>query len=224
MDWHPVERRALTRALSEAGPGAPTLCEGWRTEHLAAHVALRESSPSVAAGIVVPALQDRTERIILELGDRSSDPAGWSELLDRVRRAPSWWNPLQWAGDAAQLLELHVHVEDVRRGVEGAATPARRLARGHEEAVWRRLVQMSRVAYARAGVPVTLVADGRGRRHVVGGRGAGGRGGTLPDDGVTLRGGVTELVLHAFGRRGAAGVTVEGSPDAVAALGGSTVP
>ena len=33
-----ASRAALVEALIAAGPGMPTLCEGWRTEHLAAHV------------------------------------------------------------------------------------------------------------------------------------------------------------------------------------------
>jgi uncharacterized protein (TIGR03085 family) len=207
MDWNPVERRALTQALESTGPGVPTLCEGGNTEHIAAHVVLRETAPVVAAGVAVPALHDRTERITRELGDRSVETDAWPELLHRVRQGPPWWQPVQWAGDAAQLLELHVQTEDARRGTGGAGVPSRDLIRSHEDALWREFVRTSRMLYGRAGVRVTLVGERTGQRHVVG-------------DGaeVTVRGGMSELILHGFGRGRAARVTVDGDPDAVATL------
>ena len=54
---HERERTDLVAALREAGPGAATLCEGWSTEHLAAHVVLRESSPLTGAGLVLDETQ-----------------------------------------------------------------------------------------------------------------------------------------------------------------------
>ena len=46
------ERAQLTDLFGEVGPDAPTLCEGWDTRDLAAHLHLRETSP-LAIGIVV---------------------------------------------------------------------------------------------------------------------------------------------------------------------------
>ena len=64
MPWHPVERSALAQALRDVGPDAPTLCTGWRSRHLAAHVVLRETDPLVAAGAAFPPLNARAERAI----------------------------------------------------------------------------------------------------------------------------------------------------------------
>lgn len=47
-----AERTVLVGTLNEAGPAAPTLCEGWQTRHLLAHLILRETQPLVAAGVM----------------------------------------------------------------------------------------------------------------------------------------------------------------------------
>jgi hypothetical protein len=39
------ERLALAALLDQTGPDAPTLCAGWQTRDLAAHVMLRERRP-----------------------------------------------------------------------------------------------------------------------------------------------------------------------------------
>ena len=42
------ERAALVRTLRDAGPEAPTLCEGWATKDLVAHMVVRERRPDAA--------------------------------------------------------------------------------------------------------------------------------------------------------------------------------
>ncbi|MCL3861884.1 TIGR03085 family metal-binding protein [Actinotalea sp. K2] len=216
MPWHhPLERAALADALTLAGPGAPTLCEGWSTEHLAAHVVLRESAPLVAAGIVLRPLAARTERMTLDLGERSSTPEGYAALVDRVRTGPAPWHPLRWAGDAPQLLELFVHTEDVRRGARDEGVAPRPAPPAHVDALWRGLSQVARLLYR--GCPVTVVlTDGDGQlTRVPSGRRGADRSAT-----VVVQGPVGELALHAFDRAGAAQVTVDGEPEAVRALDG----
>ena len=57
LSWSEAERHALAATFREVGPGAPTLCEGWRSEDLLAHAVIRETRPwvialdKVAAGI-----------------------------------------------------------------------------------------------------------------------------------------------------------------------------
>ena len=48
------ERAALCDLFAEVGPDAPTLCAGWTTRDLAAHLLVRERRPWASAGIVVP--------------------------------------------------------------------------------------------------------------------------------------------------------------------------
>lgn len=45
------ERRALVATFREVGPQAPTLCEGWNTTDLAAHLVVRERRLDATAGI-----------------------------------------------------------------------------------------------------------------------------------------------------------------------------
>ena len=44
------ERQALCDLLADIGPDQPTLCTGWRTADLAAHLVLRERRPDAGAG------------------------------------------------------------------------------------------------------------------------------------------------------------------------------
>jgi uncharacterized protein (TIGR03085 family) len=208
MTWHTHERAALAEALAAAGPHAPTLCAGWEARHLAAHVVLREHSARVGAGLVVPALASQADRAIERLADTAQDDEGFADLVARVGTPLPAWNPMSWAGDAANLIEFFVHAEDVRRGA--GPVPARDLTPGREQALWNRLVKMAPLAYRRAPTGIVLVVPG-GRRHVVRGT-RGGRGS------VAVSGQVGELALHALGRGAAADVTLLGSPDDIAAL------
>jgi len=208
MTWHESERTALVDALTAAGRDAPTLCAGWLSRHLAAHVVIRQTAPVLAAGVVVPALASRTEQAIGVLAATATDDAGWRDLLSRVAAQPPRWNPLAWAGDSANLLELFVHTEDVRRGA-GLDTP-RDLAPGLAEELWRRLVRTAGMLYRRAPCGVVLVVPGGPRRAVHRAHGTAGT--------VVVRGEVGELVLHAYGRGTAARVHVLGDPTDLIAL------
>lgn len=200
MPWHRLERATLADALRAAGPDAPTLCEGWTSRHLAAHVVLRENAPLVAAGTVLRPLNPRTERAIGRLAERSAEPAAYAGLVARVAQGPPRWQPMAWVGDAGNLLEFFVHTEDVRRGA--GPVPPLTLDAGHTEALWARLVRQAPLLYRRAGVGIVLVVPGGPRRAVRRPRGDAGT--------VVVRGEVGEIALHAFGREGAARVDVLG--------------
>ena len=47
------ERRELCDLFEELGPDAPTLCEGWTTDDLAAHLVVRERNPTAGPGILL---------------------------------------------------------------------------------------------------------------------------------------------------------------------------
>lgn len=203
--WHPRERDVLVDALTAAGPGAPTLCEGWRTEHLAAHVLLRERDPLAAAGIVIPALHARTEAATIAAGDAAADPDGYARLVALLGRGTPPWSPVAWAGDAAQLIEMFVHAEDVRRGAGPA--PVRLLPPGEVDALWGLLRRGARLMYRETLRTAGLVLRAPDRAVRVG---------PARDTEVVLRGEVGELVLHASGRP--ADVEVTGDPEAVRRL------
>src|SRR3954447_26968721 len=113
------ERRELADLLDRRGPGAPPLCEGWDTAHLAAHLVVRERRPDALVGLgaeqVRPdsRLASWTHR--LEDGLRGS-PAS-ADVVGRLRAGPPAWSPMGWPGlgDALNTTEFAIHHEDVRR-------------------------------------------------------------------------------------------------------------
>ncbi|WP_010474195.1 maleylpyruvate isomerase family mycothiol-dependent enzyme, partial [Streptomyces somaliensis] len=57
------ERLVLADLLEAVGPEAPTLCDGWTTRDLAAHLVVRERRPDAAAGVLLEPLRGRLERV-----------------------------------------------------------------------------------------------------------------------------------------------------------------
>ncbi|AWH95634.1 TIGR03085 family metal-binding protein [Dietzia psychralcaliphila] len=104
------ERSALVETMRAAGPDAPTLCAGWTTRDLAAHLVVREARPDAAVGVVLPALASRMEELRLREADRP-----WDELLEKIAAGAPWYSPLRYADRLANAAEYLVHHEDVRR-------------------------------------------------------------------------------------------------------------
>jgi uncharacterized protein (TIGR03085 family) len=189
--------------MSQLGPEAPTMCEGWHTADLAAHLVVREHRPDAAVGIVVRALSGLTERVRKKTRDTTPFP----ELLDRVRQGPPTWSIFGLPGmdKALNTAEYFVHHEDVRRAQPGweprPADPAL------DEYLWRRLRGTARLVMRKVPAEVTVVRpDGKTLLITKGGKRA------------RVHGPVSELVLWVFGRTQVAQVRFTGEADAVAAL------
>jgi uncharacterized protein (TIGR03085 family) len=192
------ERRALADLLLQLGPEAPTLCEGWRTADLAAHLVVRERRPDAALGIVLGPLAGHTERV--QRSVRDGRP--WPDLVGLVRDGPPWpfrFGPVDAAMNTA---ELFVHLEDVRRARPG--WEPRELDESLARALWSRVRLMARAARRAAPVGLVLVSPGYGRVEVRPG-----------EPQVVATGPPGELLLFLFGRQAAARVALEGEPDAV---------
>ena len=192
------ERHALADLFDEVGPDAPTLCEGWATRDLAAHLVLREGHPA-AIGVAVPPAAAWTERTGRRLA--GSD---YGQLVERFRNGPPRMSPMRLPGLDRSLntFEHFVHHEDVRR-----ARPQwrpRDLAPADQQELWGRLRRLARWYLRSAPVPVHLVAPGYG------GTRSGGDG-----DPVTVTGAPAELVLLVHGRRNEAVTEVTGPDEAV---------
>ena len=194
-----AERAALLDLMTELGPGAPTLCEGWTTHDLAAHLVVRERRPQALPGLVLPALHGITASL-----ERRMRATAYDVLLERLRSGPPAWSPVGAPGplyDAGNLHEFFVHHEDVRRLAD--PTP-RRLDRALDDALWSRLALLGRRFTRRTGVGLVVVTpDARATRL---------RGG---EPTVVVRGTVGEVFLWLWGRS-VAQVELEGPPEAVA--------
>ncbi|GAB77249.1 TIGR03085 family protein [Austwickia chelonae] len=203
-----LERAALCSTFTRLGPDAPTLCDGWSTRDLAAHLVIRERRPDAAAGVVVPALAEHTHRVQEQYADQP-----WAALVDMVRQGPRGWSPLRVPGvdDAVNLAEFFVHHEDVLRAQEDWDPGQRRQVDGQEsEALWIRLRQAGQLLLRRSPVGVTLLCEGHGRKKI--------KAPTAQGE-IVLRGEPGEVLLYAFGRSAVAQVDIEGETSAVEAFG-----
>jgi uncharacterized protein (TIGR03085 family) len=202
------ERRELAELMLATGPAAPTLCEGWTTADLAAHLVVRESRPDAAAGILLSPFAGWTDRVT-----RATATQSYPELVRKVRTGPPTLSVFSVPGmdGLGNLVEYFVHHEDVRRA-QGDWQP-RALPADLADELWGRLRQLARLMYRRVPVGVTLVrTDGAGD-EIVARKGA---------PMVTLRGTAQELVLRSYGRR-AVQLEVDGDPSAVAAFESATI-
>lgn len=189
------ERRQLADLLLRVGPDEPTLCTGWTTRDLAAHIVIRERRPDAAAGQMVRRLREHGEQVRLAKAAQPY-PAIVQEL-----RTPPWWSPVSnpLVDELTNTGEMFIHHEDVRRGKPG--WESRALDPGLERALWRAARFTGKVVLRRLGVPVTVRATGFDSFTV----------GNDPQ--VTLIGTAGELVLFLSGRQRAARVEVTGPAD-----------
>jgi uncharacterized protein (TIGR03085 family) len=198
------ERLLLADDLDRLGPDAPTLCTGWQTRDLAAHVVIRDSRPDLFLREHLPFVRDRAKREMRRIAQ-----GDYGQLVSRVREGAPSWNPMSWEAvdERANLLEFFVHHEDVRRAQDEWS--ARKLDRELEEHLWTDLRRFARIAFRRSPTGIVLVAEGLGRHAA-----------RLPDERgtVVIRGAAQELVLFAFGRTGVAQVDLSGDADDIAAL------
>ena len=84
MSFARDERVALCELLDKTGPEAPTLCEGWQTLDLAAHLVMRERRPDAAAGVMGGPLAGHTERVRRALIASTT----YGQLVDEIRNGP----------------------------------------------------------------------------------------------------------------------------------------
>ncbi|MGI5217331.1 TIGR03085 family metal-binding protein [Nocardia sp. CA-290969] len=191
------ERRALVETMNETGPDAPTLCGEWTVRDLAAHLVVRERRPDAAPGIMLRPFAGYLQR---RQDKAAQKPFG--ELLELVRTGPPWWSPLRPVDAFANLGEMFVHHEDVRRARPG--WEPRELPVEDQQRLWSVLRRMGKMAYRKSPVPVELSTPAGERVRVVDGTGPV----------VTLTGTPAELLLHAFGRDQVR-IDTSGEPEAV---------
>jgi uncharacterized protein (TIGR03085 family) len=197
------ERSALVDTLRTVGPDAPTLCAGWTTRDLAAHLVVRERRLDATPGIALGFLAGYTAKV----QDRTARSTSWDDLVSMIAAGPPLYSPFKLLDAVANLGEMFIHHEDVRRAAApGGGWQPRVLDAATVAALGRQLGLLSRMTLARVPAPIILqTTDGRRIARI-------GRG-----DAVTVTGQVPELVLFVAGRD-AAQIEFDGDPHAVAAV------
>jgi uncharacterized protein (TIGR03085 family) len=194
------ERSALVVTLRTVGPDAPTLCAGWTTRDLAAHLVVRERRLDATPGISIPFLAGYTAKV----QNQTARSTSWDDLVDLVASGPPVYSPFKLFDAVANLGEMFIHHEDVRRAVDG--WQPRVLDESTVAALRRQLGLLSRMTLAKQPAQVVLQTT-KGELIARAGRG----------DAVTVTGEPPELVLFVAGRD-AARVEFDGDPHAVAAV------
>ena len=194
------ERQQLADLLLQVGPDEPTLCAGWTTRDLAAHLVVRERRPDSAAGMIVPPLRGHGERVRLAKAARP-----FPEIVDEIRNPP-WWSPISnpLLDELTNAGEFFIHHEDVRRGRDG--WEPRDLGEPQARSLWQGARFTGKLALRRVGFPVRVSCEGAGEFTV----------GDNPQ--VTVSGPAGELALFLSGRQRAARASLEGPAELVAAL------
>ena len=197
------ERAAICDSFEEFGPDAPTLCEGWNTRDLLAHMLVRERRPDAAAGLVVPFLHKHLEEVT-----ESFKAEPWDEMIKTFRDGPPMLSlsAIPVVGDKINLAEFFIHHEDIRRAqpkwVPRDDNPEL------DDALWKPLNMMGRMLFRKSPVGVTLRSAGRD--DIVAKK---------AEKGVILVGLPGEIVIHGYGRPlDKVHVVVQGDPADVEAF------
>ena len=195
------ERGTICDLFVELGPDVPTLCEGWTTADLAAHLVVRERRPDTGPGLVWPPLAGYTDKIRRVVRDRTP----WTKLVEKVRQGPPML--LRRVDGPMNTVEYFIHVEDVRR-----AQPSwepRQISEELADALWAR-VGAGGMAKK---VPATIVITSAGRADK--------EAGTGPR--LVLSSDPGEHMMFGSGRQAAARVEITGNAELAAQLRGAVL-
>ena len=144
------ERSALVETMRSVGPGAPTLCGDWTTRDLAAHLVVREGRLDATPGIAIPFFAGYTDKVQRQV----AASAEWDELLDKIASGPPIFSPFKILDPFANMGEMFIHHEDVRRAQPG--WEPRPLDDATVKALGRGLPIMARLTLAKAPARVSL--------------------------------------------------------------------
>ena len=187
------QRAQLLDLFLELGPFAPTLCEGWKTQDLAAHLYIREHKPQAMLGMFSERFAGITTRVQME----ALHTNGFIGLVERLRKPSLMMRPMDAMVNGA---EYFIHHMDVLR----ANDRDQEISQKDEETL-RTPIKMfaGRTAKAYGDRVVIDTLDGKKLEFGQG---------TRP---VHLIGKPSEVLLFVSGRTEHANVQLVGEPDAV---------
>ncbi|AQT78625.1 TIGR03085 family protein [Mycolicibacterium litorale] len=177
------ERAALIDTLRKVGPDAPTLCAGWTTRDLAAHLMIREYRVDAAPGIMIPLFAGHTAKVQNAVAEHTD----FDDLVGKVAAGPPLYSPLKLVDPVANVAEMFIHHEDVRRAAPDWSP--RTLEPALTAMLRRTLGLMARLTLAKMPARVTLRTPD-GATVLTAGRGPA----------VTVTGAPEELLLFSTGR------------------------
>lgn len=193
MNAAKTERKAITDLLAEVGPDRPTLCDGWTTHDLAAHLWIRENDLRALPGIGVSALSGLTQRRL----DAAKVAYAYPELVRRLANPPIWTKPLS----VVNGVEFFIHRMDILRA--NPDLPERQLSAVESDQLWPYAKLMARrLRKGNFGVVLERSDASESIRIAPG------------VETVTLIGTPGELVLLLSGRGKHADVEIVGTPEA----------
>jgi uncharacterized protein (TIGR03085 family) len=192
------ERAALCDTLAQYGAEAPTLCEGWLTADLAAHLLAREKRPDAGLGIVLPGpFAKHTQRVVDQYKAK-----GYDVMIQELRHGPPKYfrvGPMA----ALNVGENWIHHEDVRRANGEGPRPADPEV---DDILWSSLKTATFLARRKLKTVGLGLKTPEGQERVV----------KQADPLVTMVGAPGELVLFMSGRKESADVHLDGPHEAVA--------
>jgi uncharacterized protein (TIGR03085 family) len=199
-DYARGERRQLADLLLQAGPDQPTVCAGWTTRDLAAHLVVRDRRPDAMAGMLIPPLAAYGEKV-----RQDKTTLAYEQIVAEVRRPP-WWSlaSSKVVDEPANLLEFFIHHEDVRR-----AQPQwepRELSPGEHAALWKATRFAARLGLRKLKIPILVRSMDFPDLEI-------GTSETEPPRAM-LQGEPGEIALFVSGRQRVARVEVRGQDDA----------
>jgi uncharacterized protein (TIGR03085 family) len=198
-DYARTERQQLADLLLAVGPDAPTVCTGWNTRDLAAHLVVRERRPDAMAGGLVKGLSGHGEKVRLA---KAEEP--YEQIVDEIR-TPPWWSPVsnKLTDELANTLEFFIHHEDVRRAQPEWAP--RVLPPGEQEALWKAAKMAAKLGLRKLHVPVLVRSPGFDDLKV-------GTSETQPPRAM-IQGEPGEIALFLSGRKRVAKIEIQGQED-----------
>jgi len=195
-----AERAAICDLAAVLGPDEPTLCGGWDTRHLMAHLVLREGHPS-SLSLAVPGGAKLSDWFTQRWADKD-----YETLVATFRKGAPVYSPMAIAKVDALLngLEFFVHHEDIRR-----AQPdwqPRDLSLKTQNAIWRAVRTGAKLMLRSLDFGVLAARSDTGATAAL----------KLGEPNIVIQGLPSEIAMFVYGRQAHARVTLDGDPDLIA--------